>query len=100
MSLMRNAKSSLVLITVFSVVPELFVVSNMCTRGADIMYCHEIIAESDGGTAVRQEYKPVYTVHECRDICDIAGCIAFDYQVRAAERQQVAICFGVLHKTL
>ena len=73
--------------------PNRFVVSNMCTRGADYMHCHEVVMVSDDATAVQQQSKPVFTVHKCRDICDIDGCIAFEYQVIATERQQTCTLF-------
>ena len=90
MARMQNSKLTFAMLLPFCLIPmpNRFVLSNMCTRGADYMHCHEVVVVSDNDAAVQQQFKSVFTVHECRDICDIDGCIAFEYQVIATERQQ------------
>ena len=67
------------------------VISNLCTAGADYMYCHEI---RPYGPDVDQLSKTVYTVHECREFCDEIGCFAFKYQACAARKLQFCWIFN------
>eukprot|EP00112_Aurelia_sp_Birch-Aquarium-sp1_P021594 Seg586.3 transcript_id=Seg586.3/GoldUCD/mRNA.D3Y31 product="hypothetical protein" protein_id=Seg586.3/GoldUCD/D3Y31 len=43
--------------------------------------------------AVQQSTRKLHRCHECRDICNSRGCIAFEYQAKATERQQTCKLF-------
>lgn len=60
-----------------------FAVSHMCTRGADYMFCHRVSLAD--GQIVSWD---VYTVDQCRDICEREGCIAFEYHARPHNKLQ------------
>ena len=77
-------------IVLLCLVDVAFVYSHMCTVGADYKYCYRVTTHNDD---VTRKSERVYTVHQCRDICDKKGCIAFQYRARARNHQQSCILF-------
>lgn len=73
-----------------------FVNSHMCTAGADYQYCYEVRIQDDA----KSKSERVYTVHQCRDICDKEECIAFQYRARARNEQQSCILFFGKHENV
>ena len=74
-------------IVLLCLVDAAFVHSHMCTVGADYKYCYQVITQND----VKSRYESVYTVHQCRNICDKERCIAFQYRAYAGTKQQRCI---------
>ena len=70
-------------------------VSHVCTVGADYMFCHKV-QQTDPET----ETWDVYTVHQCRDICDREGCVAFEYSASPDKEHQKCMIFDRTNESI
>ena len=64
--------------------------SPSCTHGNDYQFCHAIFSDAQKNS---NSFHKVYTVHQCREICDKESCVAFRYRADANRRQQICDIF-------
>lgn len=79
MALGKNARSSLTLAFIFSVMKANVISCQSCSfEDPSYKYCHQVEASND---IKQRNENNVYSIYQCRDKCDREYCIAFFYKV-------------------